>query len=176
MAIVLTGSLIMHVRAYQSMERMAQENSRLAERLGWQVSEVEEWQNTIYKLRVASYMMADPTTRPLMLEPMGNGGNSYHGVLLVSGDGLHALLMVDGMSAPQIENGYQVWLTRPDKKMPLGPLEVDNHGWGATSLQSQVSLFGYDWVVISMSPTSTEALAADAILLRSKIPSDVSSR
>lgn len=155
------------------LENLELQNRALAERLSQVLAAAAQERETVGHLRAANYMIADPTTRRMPLEPVNNGNAPYHGVLLVSEDGRHAVLMVAGMAAPassqEYQEGYQVWLLRQDKRVAIGTVTVDTTGWGTASLAPQESVFGFDWVALAMNPGTAAPPSAETMLLRTRI-------
>lgn len=111
-----------------------------------------------------NYMMAQPSTQPLQLRPT-NGNSNSEGLLLVTRDGRKAILMLANMDPPPPARSYQVWLSRDGQKVPLGPIQVDSTGWGSMALNPPESLYGFDWVNLTVEePTVGEAPIGEMVL------------
>ena len=124
--------------------------------------------DTIHEIRAASYLLALPETRPLVLEPPGGAGDS-HGVLLVEGDGNRAFLMISDMSQPPSRRPYQVWLVRDNRRMWAGQVAVDSTGWGSLSLRPSKPVSQFEWVNLTMIEESGSKAGTETMVLRSKI-------
>ncbi len=172
-AVVLTASLAMHYFTANRLEALEEENLALAERLTLALTAAAQERKVMGQLQAANYMIADPRTQRLPLEPVNNGDSPYHGVLLVSEDGRHAVLLVAGMapssSSEDYQESYPVWLLRPGKRVIIGEVKVDTTGWGSVSLAPQESVFGFDWVALSSAQETGTPPAPESLVLRTRI-------
>ena len=124
--------------------------------------------DTIQEIRAASYLLALPETRPLVLEPPGGSGDS-HGVLLVENKGNRAFLMISDMAQPPARVPYQVWLVRDGRRMWAGQVDVDSTGWGSLTLQPPEPVSQFEWVNLTMTEDSGSNGRTETMVLRSKI-------
>ena len=113
---------------------------------------------------MASYLLANPSNEPLMLEPPGGG--DPQGVLLLGEDSRHAILLVSGMPQQPFPTSYHVWLLRPDQRVRMGQVQVDSTGWGIMSFYyPPESVLRFDKVVLSRDGvTSGEDPSRDMVL------------
>ncbi|HLF03907.1 MAG TPA: anti-sigma factor [Dehalococcoidia bacterium] len=176
LAVALGVSLTLQYFNTRRLATLAQENQALAERLSQALAASAQEREAMDRLQAVNYMIADPTTQRMALEPVKNGDSPYHGVLLVSEDGRHATLLVAGMAPPTPPEGYQVWLLRSGKRVVIGEVKVDPTGWGSANLAPQESVFGFDWVALSMGEGTEAAPAAEDMLLRTRITASGSTR
>jgi hypothetical protein len=171
--VALGASVVVQQFTATRLARLERENQALAGRLSQALATAAQERETVGQLRAANYMIADPTTHRMPLEPVNNGDSPYHGVLLVSEDGRHAVLMVAGMSPPSSSEDYQesypVWLLRPGKRVIIGEVKVDTTGWGSANLAPQESVFGFDWVALSTGQGTEASPSAGNMLLRTRI-------
>jgi hypothetical protein len=179
---VALGAALLVVQQFTAdrLATLERENQALGQRLSQALAAAALERETVGQLRAANYMIADPTTQRLALEPMNNGDSPYHGVLLVSADGYHAVLIVAGMaptsSSEDYQESYPVWLLRPGKRVIIGEVKVDTTGWGSASLAPQESVFGFDWVALSTSQGTEASPSAGNMLLRTRITASGSPR
>lgn len=101
---------------------------------------------------VSSYLLANPASQPMLLEPPRGDGKSQ-GVLLVAG-------------MPQTATGtaYQVWVLRPGQGLRMGLLEVDSNGWGAKDLHLPEPLFRFEKVELRPMGTGGGPESGDKVL------------
>lgn len=168
--------LVVQQSAANRLATLERENQALAGRLSQALAASAQERETMGRLQAANYMIADPTTQRLELEPMNNGDSPYHGVLLVSADGYHAMLLVAGMVPPTPPEDYQVWLLRPGKRVIIGAVTVDTSGWGSAELAPQESVFGFEWVALSTDQGTATSPSAGKMLLRTRITNVASPR
>ena len=143
-----------HVAASSRMEEMAAGESHTAAALQ-QVMET-------------NYLMAQPSTRPFRMVP-ARGGSQSEGLLLVNGDGRRAVLMLANMEPPPPARSYQVWLSRNGQKVPMGSISVDAAGWGAMELNLPESLYGFDWLNLTMEEPTVGEIPTGEMVLQSRI-------
>jgi hypothetical protein len=140
--------LVMYVHTSRRMDRLEQQNSQLTAHLAQLVAEDSPIPQDLRQLRAISYWMASPNTQVLDLQATG-GAPESQGVLLVSGDGRRAILMVAGMEPLPSSAAYEVWLMRDGQRLSMGQVRVDPNGWGTAYLRPSESVFRYDWVRLS---------------------------
>lgn len=73
--------------------------------------------------------------------------------LIVSEDGEHGALVVDGLDPLDAEHQYQVWLIENGQRASGGVFSVDDHGYGVLWLSSPKSLADYDALGVTIEPT-----------------------
>ena len=115
-----------------------------------------------------SYVMAQPSTQPLYLHPT-NGASKSEGLLLVTHDGRKAILMLSNMEPPPPARSYQVWLSRDGQSVPMGPINVDAAGWGSVALNLPESLYGFDWVNLTVDEPTAEGTLGSEMVLQTRI-------
>jgi anti-sigma-K factor RskA len=145
---LLALSVTMNFRNADRTETLQRENSTLTAQMAQSANEESRVAETVQQLRTTNYWLANPTNRSLALEPPSGTGES-RGVLLVSSDGRQAMLMLTGMRAPSHSSTYQVWLMRHGDRLWAGEVEVDNRGWGSTTLKPQESVYRYHKVELT---------------------------
>ncbi len=179
---LLTASLIMNVVTTGRLNSLEQErletNSRLEglERghasanagIAQLAVENHETDSALKQVMETSYLMARPFTQPLLLQPTKGGGDS-EGVLLVTNDGKKAILMLANMDPPQSSQAYQVWLARNGQHLPVGRISVDSSGWGTMALNPPESLYGYDWMNLTVDKPDTEVGGGSEMILQTRI-------
>ena len=117
-----------------------------------------------------NYLMAQPSTLPLQLHPT-NGASKSEGLLLVTHDGRKAILMLSNMEPPSPTRSYQVWLSRDGQSVPMGPINVDSAGWGSMALNPPESLYGFDWVNLTVDEPTAEGTLGSEMVLQTRIVS-----
>jgi hypothetical protein len=117
-----------------------------------------------------NYLMAQPSTLPLQLRPT-NGASKSEGLLLVTHDGRKAILMLSNMEPPSPARSYQVWLSRDGQSVPMGPINVDSAGWGSMALNPPESLYGFDWVNLTVDEPTAEGTLGSEMILQTRIVS-----
>ena len=77
-----------------------------------------------------------------------------------------AILLVSGMPPEPFPTSYHVWLLRPDQRVRMGQVEVDESGWGTMSFYyPPESVLRFDKVVLSRDDVSSgEAASRDMVL------------
>jgi anti-sigma-K factor RskA len=75
------------------------------------------------------------------------------GTVIVSADGDHGAIVVDGLRPLDAAHQYQVWLIEDGQRTSGGVFSVDEHGYGVLWLASPQSLASYDAVGITVEPT-----------------------
>lgn len=144
-AVLFAASLVLYLRTSQRMDRLERQNDQMTAELAQLMAEDLPIPQTIRQLRAISYWMASPNTQVMDLQAMGDATESQ-GVLLVSGDGRRAILMVAGMEPLPSTAAYQVWLMRDGQRLSVGQVRVDPNGWGTAYLRPAESVFQYNWV------------------------------
>jgi len=176
---LLTASLIMNVVTTSRINSLEQErletNARLeglershaSANAGIAQLAVENHQtdSALKQVMETSYLMARPFTQPLLLQPT-DGGSDSEGVLLVTNDGKKAILMLANMDQPR---GYQVWLSRNGQHLPVGQITVDSSGWGTMAVNPPESLYGYDWMNLTVDEPNAESGAGGEMVLQTRI-------
>ena len=175
---LLSASLIMNLLTTNRLNSLERERAAATLRL----NQLEQGQSTAsasleqlaasdaqtkYAIRHVmdtNFMMAQPTTQPLQLRPAKGSSNS-EGLLLVTHDGRRAILMLANMEPPPPARSYQVWLSRNGQRVPMGPIQVDSTGWGSMALHPPESLYGFDWVNLTVEePTVGETPTGEMVL------------
>ena len=141
----LVLSLAFNVRLNRRIDRLEMENVSVSARLFNFSTENAQLLEALRQQEVSSYLLANPASQPVLLEPPQGAGDS-RGVLLVADNGRHAILMVVGMQETAPAKGYQVWLLRPGEGLHMGQVEVDSTGWGTKDLYLNEPLFRFDRV------------------------------
>ena len=95
LVVLLAASLAMNFRFFGQMGNLNEENSNLTARLFQFSTDDSKLLEYLQQEGLASYLMANPSNEPLMLEPPGGGGEPQ-GVLLLAEDSRHAILLVSG--------------------------------------------------------------------------------
>ena len=179
---LLSASLIMNVVTTSRINSLEQErlasNSRIAELeagqtlVGDQVSYLGQLAagNDLAMKQVmeTNYLMARPFTQPLLLRPTDGASNS-EGVLLVNNDGREAILMLSNMDRSRPSQSYQVWLGRNGQQFPIGEIAVDSSGWGTMALKPPESLYGFDWINLTVDEPRTAGGSAGEMVLQTRI-------
>ncbi len=175
---LLSASLIMNLLTTNRLNTLEQERAAAGLRLNQLEQEHSTTNATLEQLAASNaqvkyavrhvmdtnYMMAQPSTQPLQLRP-ANGNSNSEGLLLVTRDGRKAILMLANMDPPPPARSYQVWLSRDGQKVPLGPIQVDSTGWGSMALNPPESLYGFDWVNLTVEePTVGETPTGEMVL------------
>ena len=145
LVILFVLSLVYNVRLAGRIDQLEMENVSVSARLFNFSLENARLLEALQQQDVSSYLLANPASQPMLLEPPQGNGKSQ-GVLLVADDGRHAILMVAGMQETAPGTGYQVWVLRPGEGLRMGQLEVDSTGWGAKDLFLPEPLFQFDRV------------------------------
>ena len=156
-------------QAVAQTKRLEEDNEELATQVAAAAStNANQMMDTIQGIRAASYLLAHPATRPMVLEPPGGAGDSQ-GVLLVENHGNKAFLMISDMAQPPPRQPYQVWLVREGQRMWAGQVAVDSTGWGSLALQPPEPVSQFEWVNLTMIEDSGSDAGAETMVLRSKI-------
>ena len=145
LAIFLVLSLAYNVRMNRRIDRLEMENVSVSARLFNFSTENAQLLEALRQQDVSSYLLANPASQPMLLEPPQGVGES-RGVLLVADNGRHAIVMVVGMQETAPTKGYQVWLLRPGEGLHMGQVDVDSTGWGTKDLYLPEPLFRFDRV------------------------------
>lgn len=161
--VLVSASLVMYLHTSQRVDRLEQQNAQLTAQLAQLVAEDSPIPQDLRQLRAISYWMASPNTQVLDLQATG-GATESQGVLLVSGDGRRAILMVAGMEPLPSTAAYQVWLMRDGQRLSVGQVRVDPNGWGTAYLRPAESVFRYDWVRLSQDGAGGAPLLGDMVL------------
>ena len=175
---LLSASLIMNVITTNRLNSLEAErqaaNARLAEletaqtssgaRLNQIGQATENTGAALKQVMETSYLMARPYTQPLLLRPT-DGSSDSEGILLVNNDGREAILMLSNMDRSRPSQGYQVWLARDGHQYPIGEISVDSSGWGTIALNPPESLYGFDWINLTVDqPESGSGLSGEMVL------------
>lgn len=156
-------------QAVAQTKRLEEDNEALSNQVATAAStEASQMMDTIQEIRAASYLLALPDTRPLLLEPPGGAGDSQ-GVLLVEDKGNRAFLMISDMAQPPPRRSYQVWLVRDGRRMWAGQVAVDSTGWGSLALRPPEPVSQFEWVNLTMTEDSGSNGRTETMVLRSKI-------
>ena len=145
LTIFLVLSLAYNVRLARQVDRLEMESVSVSARLFNFSPENAQLLEALGQQEVSSYLLANPASQPMLLEPPQGAGNSQ-GVILVTDDGRHVMLMVAGMQETSPAKGYQVWLLRPGEGLRMGQVEVDSTGWGTKDFYLLEPLFLFDRV------------------------------
>ena len=145
LVILLVLSLVYNVRFARQVDRLEMESVSVSARLFNFSPENARLLEALSQQEVSSYLLANPGSQPMLLEPPQGAGES-RGVLLVADNGRHAILMVAGMQETAPTAGYQVWLLRPGEGLRMGQVKVDATGWGTKQLYLPEPLFRFDRV------------------------------
>ena len=124
-------------------------------------------------LMAADYLMAQQSTQPLPLQPT-SGDSQSEGLLLVTQDGRRAVLMLANTARESPARSYRVWLARNGQQVPMGTINVDAAGWGTMPLNPPESLYGFDWVNLTVDEPTVDANLAGELALQTRIVSPYS--
>ena len=164
---------------YQAMaqtKRLEEDNEVLAAQVAADAAtEASQMMDTVQEIKAASYLLAHPETRPLVLEPPGGTGDSQ-GVLLVEDKGNRAFLMISDMAHPPTRQPYQVWLVRDGHRMWAGQVAVDSTGWGSLALQPPEPVSQFEWVNLTMIEDTGSNAGTETMVLRSRIEPELGGR
>jgi anti-sigma-K factor RskA len=179
---LLSASLILNVVTTSRLNSLEQERAATNARLSVleegqsaasagirQLAEDGQYTNaSLQQVMETSYLMAKPFTQPLLLRPT-NGRSDSEGVLLVTADGQKAILMLANMDQPQPPQEYQVWLSRNGQELPVGQISVDSSGWGTMALNPPESLYGFDWMNLTVDEPATGGGSGGEMVLQARI-------
>ncbi len=179
---LLSASLIMNVVTTNRLNTLEQErlasNARIAElerghaAAGDQINRLGQVSanNNVAMRQVmeTNYLMARPYTQPLMLTPT-NGSSNSEGILLVNNDGREAILMLSNMDRTRPAQSYQVWLARNGQQFPVGEIAVDATGWGTLALNPPESLYGFDWINLTVDEPQNGGRPSSEMVLQTRI-------
>ena len=179
---LLTASLIMNVVTTSRLNTLQQERVETTSRLeqleaglasaNTGVSQLAEEgrqaESNLKQVMETSYLMARPFTQPLLLSPT-DGNSQSEGVLLVTSDGSKAILMLANMETPQNAQAFNVWLSRNGQHLPAGQISVDSSGWGTMALNPPESLYGFDWMNLTVDKPQSGAGAGEEMVLQTRI-------
>ena len=156
-------------QAMAQTKLMEEENQTLSAQVAAAVStDSSQMMDTVKEIRAASYLLAHPETRPLVLEPPGGAGD-YQGVMLVEEKGKRAVLIISDMGQSPPRQHYQVWLVRDNRRMWAGQVVVDSTGWGSLTLEPPEPVSQFEWVNLTMMEDSGSNAGTETMVLRSKI-------
>lgn len=128
----------------------------------------------IQRLMAANYLMAQPATQPLRLQPTG-GDSQSEGLLLVTRDGRRAVLMLANTAPESPARSYRVWLARNGQQVPVGAITVAPSGWGTMPLNPPENLYGFDSVNLTVAdPADNDDALAGEMVLQTRIISPYS--
>lgn len=74
------------------------------------------------------------------------------GTVIVSADGEHGALVVDGLEPLDAARQYQIWLIRGGQRTSGGVFSVDEYGYGVLWVSSPAPLSTYDAVGVTIEP------------------------
>jgi anti-sigma-K factor RskA len=74
------------------------------------------------------------------------------GMLVISADGEHGTLVVDGLPALDASKQYQLWLIQDGQRTSGGVFSVDSEGYGSLWITSPKPLISYQSVGITVEP------------------------
>jgi anti-sigma-K factor RskA len=77
---------------------------------------------------------------------------SATGMLVISADGEHGTLVVDGLPVLDDTQQYQLWLIRDGQRTSGGVFAVDDEGYGSLWISSAEPLISYQGVGITVEP------------------------
>ena len=149
---LISYNLVMNFFLSSRMDDLQRENATLARlvQLAAYGFPAEESQD---QLRIADNWLADSASQPMILDPPDRSGKSQ-GILLVTDDGLRAMLMVAGLRELPPPSSYQVWLSRQGQELWVGQLKVDSNGWGTVTLYPEEPFFSFDTVRLTPDPAA----------------------
>lgn len=124
-------------------------------------------------LMATNYLMAQQATQPLPLQPT-SGDSQSEGLLLVTQDGRRAVLMLANTARESPARSYRVWLARNGQQVPMGTINVDAAGWGTMPLNPPESLYGFDWVNLTVDEPTIDDNLAGELALQTRIVSPYS--
>jgi len=179
---LLTASLIMNVVTTSRLNTLQQERVETSSRLeqleaglasastgvSQLATEGQQTDSALKQVMETSYLMARPFTQPLLLSPT-DGNSESEGVLLVTSDGRKAILMLANMEPPQPTQAFNVWLSRNGQHMPVGQISVDSSGWGTMALNPPESLYGFDWMNLTVDKPQSGAGSGEEMVLQTRI-------
>jgi len=171
--VLLAISLGINLLTVQRLDRLERESAGLSSQLIRYNSDESYLSEGLRQIRLASYLIASPDHETMTLEAVG-GAEGSQGLLLVSGDGRRAILMVAGMTQQPDTADYRVWFMRPGQRVNAGEVMVDASGWGIIILYPSESVFGFDWVGLTSEETTSVPASASDMVLRGRITSQKS--
>ena len=130
----------------------------------------QQTDSVIKQVMEASQLMALPFAQPLLLLPTQNGSPG-EGVLLVNDDGKMAILMLVNMDPSMTNQAYQVWLTRNGQRVSMGSIFVSSSGSGTLALNPPESLYGYDWMNLTVDNQDAGSGNGNEMVLQTKLMS-----
>ena len=74
------------------------------------------------------------------------------GTIVVSRDGQHGALVVDGLQPLDQRQQYQLWLIKAGQRTNGGVFSVDEHGYANLYVESSLPLAGYDAFGVTIEP------------------------
>ena len=180
---LISASLIMNVlttNRLNSLERegldtgarltqLEQEQSNAGARMARMDQAARSSDSALKQVMETTYLMSRPYTHPLLLLPPTDGPGSSEGILLVNNDGRKAILMLSNMKLPNPSQTYQVWLARNGQQFPVGRIAVDATGWGTMALTPPESLYGFDWINLTMDEPETPGGSSGEMVLQTRI-------
>ena len=145
LVILLVFSIVYNIRLARQIDRLEMESVSVSARLFNFAPGNAQLLEALRQQDVSRYLLANPASQPMLLEPPQGAGKSQ-GVLLVADHGRHAILMVTGMQQMPPGTGYEVLLLRPGGGFRMGQVEVDSTGWGTKDLFLPEPLFRFERV------------------------------
>ena len=129
-------------------EDLERENKTLTTLVALSTEQDSRLAETVQQLRLTNYWLANPENQSMNLKPPSGVGSS-RGILVVTSDGRRAMLLLAGMRERPLSSTYHVWLMRGESKVWAGKLQVDDEGWGTTTIQPSESVFRFDKIELT---------------------------
>ena len=161
---LLALGVVMNVGLSNRTEDLEQENATLTAQIASSTVQDSQLADTVQQLRLANYWLASPEVQSMSLKPPSGTGSS-RGIMLVANNGDLAMLLLTGMGERPVSSTYHVWLMRGDDKVWVGKLQVDDRGWGTTTIQPDESVFRFDKVELTaVTVSDTDSGLIDMVL------------
>ena len=167
--------VVMNSRLSDRTEDLEQENATLTAQVALSTEQDSQLAETVQQLRVTNYWLANPDNQSVNLEPPSGTGSS-HGILMVTKDGNRAMLLLAGMGERPPSTTYHVWLMRGGDKVWAAKLQVDDRGWGTTTIQTSESVFRFDKVELTAERAPEEDSSLTDMVLSGEIGASDQSR
>jgi anti-sigma-K factor RskA len=89
--------------------------------------------------------------------------------LIISNDGLHATLIVEQLPALTVDQQYQFWLIRAGQPISAGIFSVNDEGYYALPITSDIQLASYEAFGVSIEPVGgSETPTGDIVLYQER--------
>ena len=148
---------------------LGRENSTLTVQLAQSDEEGVAVSDKLRQLELTSYWLANQAENSFSLwSPKGR--DESKGVILVTGDGSNAILLVADMTSPSTPTAYQVWLLRPGDRVWLGEVSVNDRGWGSAAMRADESVFGFNRVELTSATVGGATPSPSDMVLEGVIP------